>query len=81
MRSHNGPTYKIKPLITLDAVILGFAEGQGSRAGMLKEVLVGLCVAKDEYILLTKVGNGYSEEERKKLLQGTRKEKSRFWLY
>ena len=75
VRSHNGPTYKIKPLITLDAVILGFAEGQGSRAGMLKEVLVGLCVAKDEYILLTKVGNGYSEDERIKLLKELEKKK------
>ena len=75
VRSENGPTYKIKPLITLDAVILGFAEGEGSRAGMLKEVLVGLCVAKDEYILLTKVGNGYSEDERKKLLKELEKKK------
>lgn len=75
VRSQNGPTYKIKPLITLDAVILGFAEGQGSRAGMLKEVLVGLCVTKDEYILLTKVGNGYSEDERIKLLKELEKKK------
>ena len=75
VRSQNGPTYKVKPLITLDAVILGYAEGEGSRAGMLKEVLVGLCVAKDEYILLTKVGNGYSEDERKNLLEELGKKK------
>ena len=75
VRSHNGPIYKIKPLITLDAVVLGFAEGEGSRAGMLKEVLVGLCIAKDEYILLTKVGNGYSEDERIKLLKELEKKK------
>jgi hypothetical protein len=75
VRSHNGPTYKIKPLITLDAVILGYTEGEGSRADMLKEVLVGLCVAKDEYLLLTKVGNGYSDDERKKLLQELGKKK------
>jgi len=75
VRSQNGPTYKIKPLITLDAVILGYAEGEGSRAGMLKEVLVGLCVAKDQYLLLTKVGNGYSEDERKNLLKELGKKK------
>ena len=75
VRSQNGPTYKVKPLITLDAVILGYAEGEGSRAGMLKEVLVGLCVAKDQYILLTKVGNGYSEDERKNLLKELGKKK------
>ena len=69
VRSLNGPTYKVKPLITLDAVILGYSEGDGSRAGMLKEFLVGLCIAKDQYLLLTKVGNGYSDDERKKLLK------------
>lgn len=75
VRSQNGPTYKVKPLITLDAVILGFEEGEGSRAGMLKEVLVGLCTAKDEYIVLTKVGNGYSDDERTKLLKELSKKK------
>ena len=75
VRSLNGPTYKVKPLITLDAVILGYAEGDGSRAGMLKEFLVGLCIAKDQYLLLTKVGNGYSDDERKKLLKEFEKKK------
>ena len=75
VRSQNGPIYKIKPLITLDGVILGYAEGEGSRAGMLKEVLVGLNKGPDEYLLLTKVGNGYSEEERKKMLENLEKKK------
>ena len=68
IRSDNGPIYKVKPLITLDAVILGYSEGEGSRAGMLKEVLVGLNTGPNEYLLLTKVGNGYTEDERKQLL-------------
>ena len=67
IRSDNGPIYKVKPLITLDAVILGYAEGEGGRAGMLKEVLVGLNTGPNEYLLLTKVGNGYTEDERKQL--------------
>ena len=54
---------------------LGYAEGEGSRAGMLKEVLVGLNKSSDEYLLLTKVGNGYSEEERKKMLENLEKKK------
>jgi len=69
IRSDNGPIYKVKPLITLDAVILGYAEGEGSREGMLKEVLVGLNTGPNEYLLLTKVGNGYTEDERKQLLK------------
>ena len=75
VRSQNGPIYKIKPKITLDGVILGYAEGEGSRADMLKEVLVGLNKDPDEYLLLTKVGNGYSEEERKKMLKDLEKKK------
>lgn len=69
VRSQNGPIYKAKPLISLEAIILGYAEGEGSRAGMLQEFLVGLCVAENEYILLTKVGNGYSTEQRIKLFK------------
>ena len=69
VRSKNGPIYKVKPLITLDAVVLGYSEGEGSRAGMIKEILVGLCVAKNQFILLTKVGNGYSDNERISLLK------------
>ena len=69
IRSDNGPIYKVKPLITLDAVILGYAEGEGSRAGMLKEVLVGLNTGPNEYLLLTKIGNGYTVSERKSLLK------------
>ena len=75
VRAENGPTYKIKNLITLDSVILGYSEGEGVKAGMLKEMLVGLCVAKDQYIVLTKVGNGYSEQERKTLLNQLEKKK------
>ena len=37
--------------------------------------MFSLCVGKDEYILLTKVGNGYSEEERKNLLKELGKKK------
>jgi ATP-dependent DNA ligase len=69
VRSQNGPIYKIKPLITLDAVILGYAEGEGSRAGLLKEILVGLCVSENEYLLFTKVGNGFTDDQRKSLLK------------
>ncbi len=75
VKADNAPTYKVKPLITLDAVVLGYSLGEGSRSGMLKEILVGLVVAKDQYLILTKVGNGYSEEDRKKFLEDLEKKK------
>ena len=46
VRSHNGPTYKIKPLITLDAVILGYAEGAGKQSWNAQRSLGGLVCGK-----------------------------------
>ena len=68
MKSDHAPTYKIKPLITLDAVVLGYAEGEGSQEGMLREVLVGLCTDTNEFLNIARVGNGFSDAERKDLL-------------
>ena len=71
----NGPTYKIKPLITIDAVILGYVEGGNDKIGLLKELLVGLCIRPNEFIVLTRIVNGYSDEERKNLLTKLKDEK------
>ena len=68
VKSDHAPTYKIKPLITLDAVVLGYAEGEGSQEGMLREVLVGLCTDTNEFLNIARVGNGFSDAERKDLL-------------
>ena len=68
VKSDYAPTYKIKPLLTLDAVVLGYAEGEGSQEGMLREVLVGLCTDTNEFLNIARVGNGFSDTERKDLL-------------
>jgi len=68
IRSQNGPTYKVKPLVTLEAIVLGFSEGEGIRKGMLRDILVGLKTDDDKYLSLAKIGNGYTDAERKKLL-------------
>ena len=68
VKSDHAPTYKIKPLITLDAIVLGYAEGEGSQEGMLREVLVGLCTDTNEFLNISRVGNGFSDAERKDLL-------------
>ena len=68
VRCLNGPTYKIKPKITIDGVILGYVVGEGESNDLLKEILVGLCVGENQYTLLTKTGNGFSDNERRELL-------------
>lgn len=64
VQSDNGPTYKIKPLLTLDAVIVGFSEGEGTRLNKLKELLLALKISENEYLTIAKVGNGFTEDQR-----------------
>jgi ATP-dependent DNA ligase len=69
VRSSNGIIYKIKPSITLDLVVLGYAESPGEGQGILRELLLGLACDDVTYQLLTKCGIGFSVEERKSLVE------------
>jgi len=75
VQSDNGPTYKIKPLITLDAVVVGFSEGEGSRANKLKELLLALQISENEYLTIAKVGNGFTDEQRDSILKELKSQK------
>lgn len=75
VQSDNGPTYKIKPLITLDAVVVGFSEGEGSRENKLKELLLALKISENEYLTIAKVGNGFSDEQRVSIFKQLEKQK------
>jgi len=69
VRSHNGPVYKVKPKITIDGVILGYVQSQGDRSEMIKELLVGLCVSENKYIVLSKIYNGFDDNKRASFLK------------
>ncbi|MAR40176.1 MAG: hypothetical protein CMD22_05900 [Flavobacteriales bacterium] len=75
VQSDNGPTYKLKPFITLDAVVVGFSEGEGSRANKLKEVLLALQISENEYLTIAKVGNGFTDEQRDSIFKELEKQK------
>ena len=75
VQSDNGPTYKIKPLITLDAVVVGFSEGEGSRENKLKELLLALKISENEYLTIAKVGNGFTDEQRVSIFKELEKQK------
>jgi len=75
VKSSEGMIYKIKPRCTLDGVVIGFVEGEGDRAGMLREVLVAMLRDEKTYQITAKVGNGFSDDERKSLLQTLAKSK------
>ncbi|MAO71054.1 MAG: hypothetical protein CMD02_00915 [Flavobacteriales bacterium] len=75
VQSDNAPTYKIKPLLTLDAVVVGFSEGQGIRENKLKELLLALKISENEYLTIAKVGNGFSEEQRDLIFKDLERQK------
>jgi hypothetical protein len=64
VRVANGIVYKVKQMIHLDLVVLGFAESTGDRAGWLRELLVGFALGNNRYQLVGKCAGGFSDEER-----------------
>lgn len=68
LRSESAGMFKIKPRHSLDAVVIGFTESTGDRAGMLHDLL--LAVRRDDgtFHVLCRVGGGFSDELRRELL-------------
>jgi len=60
--------FKIKPKYTLDAVIVGFAEGVADRAGLLRDFLLAFMRPDGTYQLFAHMSHGFSEDDRKRLL-------------
>jgi ATP-dependent DNA ligase len=63
VRSSDGIIYKIKPSITLDLVVLGYALNSGEHE-VMRELLLGVATGEKEFQIVTKCGNGFSEKER-----------------
>jgi hypothetical protein len=56
-----GHTYKVKPQISIDCVVLGYAIRENGN--QIRELLVGI-VVEDGYMVIGKIGTGFSEIER-----------------
>lgn len=59
--------YKIKLRHNLDAAIIGFSEGSEDRKGMLHDLLVAVMRSDGMFHELTRVGGGYTDEQRKEI--------------
>jgi ATP-dependent DNA ligase len=57
--------YKVKTKHNLDVAIIGFSEGSEDRKGMLHDLLVAVMRPDGTFHELTRVGGGYTEEDRK----------------
>lgn len=68
LRSDSAGIFKLKPRHTLDVVVVGFTESTNERQGMLHDLLVAVMRADSSLQILTRVGGGFSEEQRRSML-------------
>ena len=60
--------FKIKPLYSLDAVVIGFTESTDDRTGMMHDLLLAVRRRDGAYHVLCRVGGGFSEDLRRSML-------------
>ena len=68
VRSDSAGLFKVKPRHTLDAVVVGFTESADDRAGMMHDLLLAVARPDGTLQILCRVGGGFSEDERRKML-------------
>ncbi|MEM8735244.1 MAG: hypothetical protein AAGG44_13520 [Planctomycetota bacterium] len=68
LRSDEAGVFKLKPRHTIDAVVVGFTESTDEREGMLHDLLVAVTRSDGSFHVLTKVGGGFSEDDRRAML-------------
>lgn len=68
VKGFNGPIFKIKPKLTFDFVVLGYSLGYSDNFSLLKELLFGIMIENDEFLIVGKVGGGFTIDQRTSLL-------------
>ncbi|MDA7978002.1 MAG: hypothetical protein MPJ50_04425 [Pirellulales bacterium] len=67
-RSDTAGMYKIKPRHNLDAAVIGFTEASDDRQGLLHDMLLAVGRSDESLHVLTRVGGGFSDDQRRELL-------------
>ena len=65
--------YKIKLRHNLDVAIIGYSEGQDNRKGLMHDLLVAVMRADGTFQEFTRVGGGFTEDERKSIAADLKK--------
>jgi len=68
VRSETAGFFKIKPRHTLDLAVIGFTESVGDRKGLLHDLLLAVKRQDGALHVLTRVGGGFSDDERRTML-------------
>ncbi|MBV9217453.1 MAG: ATP-dependent DNA ligase, partial [Acidobacteria bacterium] len=73
VRNDKVGTFKIKARHTLDCAVIGFSEGTEGRKEMLHDLLVAIVRKDGTFQELTRVGGGFTEQQRKEFLKDFKK--------
>ena len=68
VRSDAAGNFKLKPLFTIDAVVIGFTESSEDRTGMMHDLLLAVRRKDGVYHVLCRVGGGFTEDQRREML-------------
>ncbi len=68
IRSDTAGIFKVKPVFTVDAAVVGYSEGTDDRTGMIHDLLVALMRPDGTFQVFARVGGGYSDDERRNFL-------------
>ncbi len=68
LRFETAGSFKLKPLHTIDAVVIGFTESSDARAGMMHDLLLAVARQDGSLQVLCRVGGGFSQELRRQML-------------
>lgn len=68
VRSEIAGVFKVKPRHTLDLAVIGFTESLGDRRGLLHDLLLAVKRQDGALQVLTRVGGGFADEQRRTLL-------------
>ncbi len=72
-RSPTAGVFKVKPRHSLDLAVVGFSEGLDDREGLMHDLLLAVVRPSGRFQLVGRVGGGFSDEQRAKLLETFRK--------
>ncbi len=69
LRSDSAGIYKIKTRHTLDLAVVGYAAGIDDREGLLHSLLLAIVREDNSFQVISRVGGGFSDEQRRELLK------------
>lgn len=64
VHSESSMIYKVKPRHSIDAVVIGYTEGEDTRSGMIRDLLLAVMLPDGKLQQIASVGTGFSEAQR-----------------